>query len=64
MPKGKPLWVVEMLMPHNGRWEPTVGAGITRDDARRELRVWRERNQPDRFRIVPYMRRAKGREKP
>ena len=49
------LWVIEMRC--NGRWEPTVGAGLSRADARREVSdYWKTNNPRDRFRVVKYIR--------
>lgn len=50
------LWVVEML--NNGRWEATVGCGISRESARRELAEWKHNNPCDKFRIRKYKRAA------
>lgn len=49
----KHIWVVEML--DDGRWFPTVGSGITREEARWEMAQWRERNPSDRFRVRKYV---------
>jgi hypothetical protein len=47
------LWVVEML--ENEWWRPTVGAYLTREDARREKRDYWEYCEPDdKFRIKKY----------
>jgi hypothetical protein len=54
------LWVVEMLNDNNTRWEPTVGARLTRADARDECAVWRQRNPDDYFRVRRYVRAAGG----
>lgn len=48
----KRLWVVEMKMD-SGKYEPTVGCGLTREDGRRELRAWKE-NCAREMRLVPY----------
>lgn len=48
------LWVVEMLVD-DGRWEPTVGCGITRDQARNECIQWRSDNPADQFRVREYV---------
>lgn len=52
------VWVVEMWndAPRRDRWEPTVGTGLTRDDARCELRGFRRNNPNDRFRLRRYVR--------
>ncbi len=50
----KRLWVVEMLMDHNGKWEPTCGVAFTRDEGRAALRVWRYNNSDIPFRLRPY----------
>jgi len=46
------IWVVEMYC--NGRWWPTVGAGITREEAREEMSTWKEKNPCNRFRVRKY----------
>jgi hypothetical protein len=46
------LWVVEMLCL--GRWEPTVGVRMSREDGREELAQWRRDNPLDHFRLVSY----------
>lgn len=47
------LWVIEMLVAED-RWEPTVGCGLTRDQARDEINRWREDNPADQFRVREY----------
>lgn len=55
------VWVVEMK---NGpRWEPTVGAALSRDDGHDNKRWWEERNPSDRFRVVPYIPRVTRRKR-
>jgi hypothetical protein len=47
------LWVVEIL--EDGWWRPTVGAYLSRQDARREKAIDWEENMPhDKFRIKKY----------
>lgn len=46
------LWVVELFV--YGRWEPTIGVRLTRDEAREEMQSWRRRNPTDRFRLRRY----------
>ena len=54
------IWIVEMYAelrwPYgpNG-WGPTVGGGLTRDDARKVMKTWRQRNPSDKFRLICYM---------
>lgn len=55
------IWVVEMwsddVYRHRAsRWEPTVGVGFTRAQARWECREWRKKNPNDRFRVRKYSR--------
>ena len=53
------LWVIEMLVEANpDRWEPTVGCGLTREEARHEVLRWREENLSDKFRVREYVRYA------
>ena len=46
------VWIVEMKVGR--KWETTVGAGLNRVGARRELAEWREANPWDKFRLVKY----------
>lgn len=48
------LWVIEMMVGGAG-WQPTVGCGITRDQAREECMRWREDNPADQFRVREYL---------
>jgi len=48
------IWVVEMWNEERRRWEPTVGAGLNREDIRVKKREWKRRNPNDRFRIYKY----------
>ena len=50
------IWVVEMLNTDQGRWEPTVGVGLTREAGRIELERWRAENSPCQFRLRDYLR--------
>jgi hypothetical protein len=51
----KYLWIVEMR--EDGKWFPTVGVGLTRADAMREMKdYWRENNRHDSFRVRKYTR--------
>ncbi len=53
--KRKPgVWVVEML--NHGRWEPTVSARLTRENARIEQWEWSRRNNYDKFRVARYVK--------
>lgn len=48
------LWVVEMLC--DGKWEPTVGAYLSRERARQEMRYdWKFNNPTSEFRIRKYV---------
>ena len=48
------LWVVEMRV--YGRWEATMGAGLTKGSGSEELKEWRKRNPSDTFRLTRYVR--------
>lgn len=48
------VYLVEMRI--NDKWEPTVGATLTRNKAREELREWRNANPSDKFRVSKYER--------
>lgn len=48
------LWVVEILI--SGNWEPTVGAYLSRADARAAKHFeWEVHNRGDKFRIKKYV---------
>lgn len=51
------IWVVEMWNTARQveRWEPTVGAALTRDDGRILRATWKRKNPGDRFRVLPYI---------
>lgn len=55
----KYIWVVEMRNPANYRWEPTIGVGLCREDARMELKEWRKTNPFYFFRLKKYGRPLK-----
>jgi hypothetical protein len=52
------LWVVEMWddtwMSKPSAWAPTVGCGLSREDARTEIIRWRTRNPGTKFRVQKY----------
>lgn len=49
------IWIIEM-QNNRGRWEPTVGAYLTRKDAKREMEYdWQFNNPTDSFRIKKYI---------
>lgn len=54
------VWLVEINFSHTGgKWEPTVGVGLTRDAARQTMQQeWKYKNPTCRFRIRPYVRTA------
>lgn len=51
------IWIVEMWMSslRKPRWQPTIGAALTREDGREVLCDWRKRNPHDKFRLRSYM---------
>ena len=49
------LWVVEIDFDDGKGWQPTVGVGLTRDDARRECAEWQQNNSADKFRVREYV---------
>ena len=53
------LWIVEMWNEGMGRWEPTAGASLTREEARRDLQDWRADNADDTFRVCRYERQTR-----
>lgn len=58
MTEVKKVWVVEMWNDERGRWEPTMGAALTKERGLDVAREWRVRNPHDRFRIAKYFREA------
>lgn len=48
------LWVVEMWNEDKCRWEATVGARLSRNDGREELKDWRQ-NNCGKFRLCKYV---------
>jgi hypothetical protein len=50
------LWVVEMKSEVTGHWGPTTGVRLTRSEARQALRIWRDRNPSESFRLGRYRR--------
>ena len=54
------IWVIEWYL--DGEWLPTIGCGITKDDAKSALKnEWKSNNPNDKFRIVKYVSKDKGR---
>ena len=51
----KRIWVVEMFNRYVQRWQPTVGVGLTREDARQEQALWATKNPYDKFRVHCYV---------
>ena len=49
------LWVVEMFNDEMNRFEPTVGASLSRENGRFDLAVWKRMNV-GRFRLARYVR--------
>lgn len=48
------IWIIEM-QNNRGRWEPTVGAHLSRKDARREMEYDRKNCPSRNFRIKKYI---------
>ena len=48
------LWVVEILVAE-GRWMPTIGVGLTKDEALQECRRYEEENSLDQYRVQKYV---------
>ena len=59
------IWIVEMWNPIRDRFEPTVGAALTKSDCAYVRHDWMARNPGDRFRIRHYDAKAatKGKRK-
>lgn len=58
----KKIWVVEIHFEEEakGHFAPTVAVGLSRDDARQEMRKWKQQNTGGcRFRISAYYRVSK-----
>ena len=56
------VYVVELLDQSWGgkhRWLPTLGVGLTKNDAKAEYQVWYQRDPDDKFRIRRYKRVVK-----
>jgi len=49
------IWLVEMWNFKRESWEPTVGAGLTKEEALYEASEWRRKNPDDRFRVKKYV---------
>lgn len=49
------IWIVEMWIELRSRWEPTIGASLTRADGRYELSDWKSKLPDDRFRLKKYV---------
>lgn len=51
------VWIVEVIfLDGPQRWEPTIGAALTRDDARGVLHEWRKCvAEGDKLRIRKYV---------
>lgn len=52
---GMTVWIVEILNQKTSHFEPTTGASLTRADARADIKLWREDNPDDKFRLVAYV---------
>jgi len=50
------VWVVEVDFSRDQSWAPTVGVGLTRDDAMAAIADWRKRLPDDKFRLQKYVR--------
>ena len=50
------IWVVEMF--DDGKWWPTVGVGLNREDARGHKQSWAESMPDDKFRVTKYISTA------
>ncbi len=48
------MWIIEMFC--GGKWCPTVGSQITKEDAKSVRRQWEAMNPHDKFRIAKYVR--------
>jgi len=48
------IWIVEMLNTENREWEPTVGIALDRANGRDVLKMWKNNNPCDIFRLVQY----------
>lgn len=57
-PKEPHVYIVEMFWA--GRWQPTVGCGIDREQGRRAVKHWRTTNPNDKFRLSKYQKVGKA----
>ena len=50
----KKIWIIEIF--DNGKWEPTIGAGLTKKDATMFMRAeWKRTCLDDKFRVKKYL---------
>ena len=49
------IWVVEMLSRF-GKWEPTVGVSLTRENGLGVYAEWKHNNPDNQFRLTQYRR--------
>lgn len=56
MKRYQTIWVVEAKWSesHYDSWGATVGVGLTREDGRKALKEWQQRNPSDFFRLMKY----------
>ncbi len=48
------IWIVELWNDARDRFEPTIGAAITKEECYAVRRDWLRRNPTDRFRVWRY----------
>ena len=49
------VWAIEIWIEDRSRWEPCADASLWKYDARDRLKIWREQNPMDRFRVAKYI---------
>jgi hypothetical protein len=53
------IWVVEASFDR-GNFKPTVGVGLNKEDGRKELAEWKNRNPSEKFQLVKYVKEAEN----
>lgn len=49
------VWIVEIRHHESGKWMPTVGCALDRENGRRKRDHWRRANPDDSFRLTRYL---------
>ena len=49
------VWVVEMLDPDRGKYDPCCSASLTKEEGLYEVKTYRKHNPSDKFRLRKYV---------